>query len=87
MKTTHTNSFVLSICAALVFAITGCHQQPQSAPAQDEAAQVAAIQKQQQDAAAEAKHDAELRKQVEENKKKSRAWNKGGSKTWQTYVP
>ena len=56
-------------------------------PPKDDAARLAAIQQQQQFQAAQAKHNAELNKQVEANKKKSHSFNTGGSKVWQTYVP
>ena len=83
------NFVMLSISGLLALTLTGCpgEKPPTPAvPAKDDAARLAAIQ-QQQFEAAQAKHNAELNRQVEANKKKSHSFNTGGSKTWQTYVP
>ena len=84
------NLSTLSLSGFLALALTGCPGDKPPTPAvppKDDAARLAAIQQQQQFEAAQAKHNAELNKQVEANKKKSHSFNTGGSKTWQTYVP
>ena len=84
------NLSTLSLSGLLALTLTGCPGEQPPTPAQppkDDAARLAAIQQQQQFQAAQAKHNAELNKQVEANKKKSHSFNTGGSKTWQTYVP
>jgi hypothetical protein len=80
---------LVSILAALV-AIGGmlAYHNLQEKRAADAAARTAAILKQQQDAAqAEKAREAALWKSVEEQKKKHDNLNKGGSKTWQAYLP
>ncbi len=53
-----------------------------------DAAKAAAILQQQQKATDDQKkQDAEFWKKVEADKKKSHAYNGGGSKTWKSYVP
>ena len=84
------NLSMVFLSGLLAVILTGCPGQQPPTPAglpKDDAARLAAIQQQQQFQAAQAKHNAELIKQVEANKKKSHSFNTGGSKTWQTYVP
>lgn len=84
------NVSTLSISGLLVLTLTGCpgdHPPTPTVPPNDDAARLAAIQQQQQFQADQAKHNAELNKKVEANKKKSSSFNTGGSKVWQTYVP
>jgi hypothetical protein len=88
MNLIHRTLTRLSTCALLTLAMTGCQQPQQSVlPPKNDAAKLAAIQKQQQDAAAQAQNDADLKKQVERNKKKSNSFYVAKSKTWQKYIP
>ena len=84
------NLSIASLTGLLALTLTGCPgQQPPTptVPPKDDAARLAALQQQQKLQAAEAQHDAEMKKQIEAIKKKSHSFNTGGSKTWQTYVP
>jgi len=79
---------LLAILAALV-AIGGLliHQNHVNEAAAAAAARSAAIlQQQQKEADAIKKEDEDMRHRVEENKHKSRAWNRGGSST-NGYIP
>ena len=83
--------FSLAILAALM-AIGGLlihqnHVNEAAAAAAAAAAKSAAIlQQQQKEADAIKKDDEDMRRRVEENKHKSRAWNRGGSST-NGYIP
>lgn len=84
------NTKILIAILAVLTAIAGAvvYQKEQAKKAADAAAKAAAILQQQQDEAeAQKRHAMEFQKQVEEKKKASKAFNKGGSKTWQNYVP
>jgi predicted Zn-dependent protease len=87
MNLIHRTLTRLSTCALLTLAMTGCQQQQPTVQPRDDAAKVAAIQKQQQDAAAQSQHDADLKKQIERNEKKSNSFYVAKSKTWQKYIP
>jgi hypothetical protein len=90
MNKLYRNLSTASLSVLLALTLTGCPgQQPPTptVPPKDDAARLAALQQQQQFQAAQAQHDAQMKKQVEVNKKKSHSFNTGGSKTWQTYVP
>jgi hypothetical protein len=90
MKQLCRNLSTLSLCGLLALTLTGCPGDKPPTPTvapKDDAARLAAIQQQQQFQADQAKHNAELNKKVEANKKKSNSFNTGGSKVWQTYVP
>ncbi len=90
MNKLYENLSRLCISVLLALTLTGCPGQKPPAPTvppKEDAAKLAALQQQQQAQAAQAKHDAELNKKVEADKKKSHSFNTGGSKTWQTYVP
>ena len=86
----HRSLSTISLSGLLALTLTGCPGQQPPAPAvppKDNAARLAALQQQQRFQEAQARHDAEMKKQVEANKKKSNSFNRGGSKVWQTYVP
>ncbi len=67
-----TNTKVLIAALAAAIALSGCHSQP---PQTTVPAQQAAI-----------KHDQEMRQQVQQQKKKSKAYPVNGSKT-NNYIP
>ena len=77
---------ILAALTAIGALLVRQHEQTQRAA--DEPERAAAILKQQQaDQQAQKDREAALWKQAEENKKKHSSMNKGGSPTWQHYLP